>query len=248
MLCLTFDTDHMDEQRMAEFLATVDIPGTGTFFCTQKYDCLDATPHELAPHPTLPSGTDWRVELLRMREMFPAARGWRAHSCVFSNLLAEWLGSNGYRYVSANAEFGCKGIKPLREPWGVWHFPIFYMDTMDFSSACFWGDQADPPFSDSLIETALGDDGVYVLDFHPIHLLLNTPNRDHYFSMRDLFRKDENLNRIVHSGIGTKSFYDALGRRMRERNIVSVSLAEALEVHLARKDPAQSLSLGNTRR
>ena len=47
--------------------------------------------------------------------------------------------------------------------------PIYYMDNMDFSSGCFWKEGAGKPFSDTMIETALGDDGIYVFDFHPIH-------------------------------------------------------------------------------
>jgi len=77
MLCLTFDTDHMNEARMGEFLDIVDIPGTATFFCTQNYGCLETSWHELAPHPTLADGNDFRAELERMRQLFPRAQGWR---------------------------------------------------------------------------------------------------------------------------------------------------------------------------
>lgn len=234
MLCFTFDTDHMDEARMAEFLARVPIPGAGTFFCTQKYDCLEATHHETAPHPTLESGKDWPAELKRMREMFPKAKGWRSHSCVFSHLLAEWLSGNGYSYVSTNDQFGHKGIQPVRHPWGVWHFPIYYMDNMDFSSGVFWSGQGHGPFSDRMIETALDDDGIYVFDFHPIHLVLNTPERDRYFAMRDRFKAGEPLDRLVYEGNGTRSFYDRLCAAMSQRGLTSMSLGQALQTHLAR--------------
>jgi len=240
MLCFTFDTDHMDEVRMAEFLDRVEIPGVGTFFCTQKYPCLEATHHEIGPHPTLDSGTDWQAELERMRAMFPEARGWRAHSCVFSHLLAEWLAGNGYGYASTNDQFGHKGIQLVRHPWGVWHFPIFYMDNMDFSATCFWKEEADGPFSDTMIETALGDDGVYVFDFHPIHLLLNTPGRDHYFAMRDRFKAGEDLGKLAYQGVGTMSFFERLCAAMRRSGQESLSLGQALEAYLAGRDGVAS--------
>lgn len=233
MICLTFDTDHMDEARMAEFLDRVEIPGAGTFFCTERYACLEATHHEIGPHPTLEGGMDWQAALEGMRAFFPEAQGWRSHSCVFSHLLAEWLAGNGYRYVSTNDQFGHKGIQPVRHPWGVWHFPIFYMDNLDFSSACFWKEEADEPFSDTMIETALGDDGVYVFDFHPVHLLLNTPGRDHYFAMRDRFKAGEDLGKLAHKGVGTTSFYERLCAAMRRRRQKSLSLGQALEAYLA---------------
>lgn len=236
MLCLTFDSDHMDEARMAEFLGTVEVPGTGTFFCTQPYACLEGAHHEVGPHPTLESGGDWRAELERMRALFPKARGWRSHSCVFSHLLAEWLAGNGYRYASTNDQFGHKGIQPVRHPWGVWHFPIFYMDNMDFSSPCFWGEEADGPFSERMIETALGDDGIYVFDFHPVHLLLNTPDRNHYFAARDRFKAGEALEGLAYPGSGTRSFYDRLCRAMQRQGRESLSLDQALEAHLVRLD------------
>jgi hypothetical protein len=236
MICLTFDSDHMDEPRMAEFLDRIEIPGAGTFFCTQHYACLDATHHETGPHPTLEMGMDWRAELDRMRAMFPNAKGWRSHSCVFSHLLAEWLADNGYRYVSTNDQFGHRAIQPVRHPWGVWHFPIFYMDNMDFSAAHFWedDDNADGPFSDRFIDAALADDGVYVFDFHPIHLLLNTPGRDHYFAVRDRFKVGERLEELAYGGVGTRSFFERLCTAMREGGRQSANLGEALEAHSGR--------------
>lgn len=231
MICLTFDTDHMDEARIAEFLGEVEIPGTGTFFCTHRYDSLDQTHHEICPHPTLDAGKDWQVELNRMRQMFPSAQGWRSHSCVFSHLLAEWLANNGYRYVSTNDQFLQKGIHPVRHPWGVWHFPIYYMDNMDFSSSCFWKEGADGPFLDKVIKNALIDDGIYVFDFHPIHLLLNTPSRDYYFSVRDRFKAGEDVSEIAYKGVGTTNFFGRLCDAMQRQGKESLSLAQAFDAY-----------------
>jgi len=240
MICITFDTDHMDEGRMAMFLETVEIPGRATFFCTRRYDCLEATDHETGPHPTLEAAGDWQAELARMRAMFPDAPGWRSHSCVFSHLLAEWLAASGYRYASTNDQFGQRAIQPVRHPWGIWHFPIYYMDNMDFSSACFWGADADGPFSETMIETALGDDGVYVFDFHPLHLLLNTPHREHYFAVRDRFKAGEALADLVYDGAGTASFYRRLCAAMHGQGKESLSLGQALEATLAGRAAAGS--------
>lgn len=232
MLSLTFDTDHMNELRMAEFLRDIEIPGEGTFFCTQRYACLDRSAHEVAPHPTLQEGGDWKDELMRMRDLFPDARGWRSHSCVFSHLLAEWLAGNGYRYVSTNDQFGQKNIRPIRHPWGIWHFPIFYMDNMDFSSGHFWNGESEAPFSDAFIDAALDDDGVYVFDFHPIHLLINTPDRDYYFSVRDQFKGGASIREVAYKGAGTRTFYDRLCAAMKQKRKKSIRLGAALEAEI----------------
>ena len=40
MISLSFDTDHMNEARMEEFLAEVTWPGGGTFFCTLSFTAV----------------------------------------------------------------------------------------------------------------------------------------------------------------------------------------------------------------
>ena len=236
MICISFDTDHMDDARMATFLEAVEIPGTATFFCTARFADLEGTGHELAPHPTLPEGAEWQSELQRMRELFPDAQGWRSHSCVFSHVVAAWLSDNGYRYASTNDQFGQRGIRPVRHPWGLWHLPIFYMDNMDFWNGGAGRGEPRDPFSQALIDIAVANDGLYVFDFHPIHLLLNTPDRDRYFAVRDRFKAGEPLAGLVHDGVGTRRFYDALCAALRRHGLASVSLRLALDAHLERGD------------
>ena len=130
-----------------------------------------------------------------------------------------------------------KAIQPVRHPWGVWHFPIFYMDNMDFSSGCFWSSETEGPFSDTMIEAALADDGVYVFDFHPIHLLLNTPERARYFSVRDRFKAGVALDQLVYAGNGTRRFYERLCAAMARDGLKSLSLGQALDAHLSGQRP-----------
>lgn len=234
MISLTFDTDHIDEARMVEFLSEVPVPGAGTFFCTQRFDVLEGTPHEVGPHPPLEPGTDWDRELKEWRAAFPEAQGWRSHSCVFSHKLAEQLAGDGYRYLSTHDDFGRAGLVPHRHGWGIWHMPIFYMDTLDLFSSRFWPEGEVPArFSPGLIETALADDGVYVFDFHPIHLLLNSPSPEYYLEQRDRFRAGDPIRELRFEGHGVLSFYTSLCRRMEERGVASLSARDALERFIA---------------
>ena len=231
MICLSFDTDHMDESRIAEFLELVPIPGRATFFCTQEYDCLRETTHELGPHAFLTPGDNWDEELAAKRGQFPLAAGWRSHSCVFSHMLAEQLFRLGYRYVSTHDEPGRSRPVPYRQAWGLWHVPIYYMDNLDFTAARFWPD-APEPFERPLIERALADDGVYVFAFHPIHLLLNSPNAETYFELRERWRRGEPLSDIRHGGYGTMSFYQELINAMAD-DVVSSTIVDALDAYVA---------------
>lgn len=229
MISLTFDTDHVDDARMREFLDRVPVPGTGTFFLTRLYPSLAGGPHELCPHPNLEPGSDWEAELARWREALPQARGWRSHSCVFSHRLAERLARDGYLYLSTHDEFGRSGLRPHRHGWGIWHMPIFYMDTLDLFAARFWKDHEHVPFAGELVERALDGRGVYVFDFHPVHLLLNSPTPEWYLEKRDGFRAGEDLTALRFDGYGVRSFYDDLCSAMRRRGEESVAAVVALE-------------------
>jgi Polysaccharide deacetylase len=228
MICLSFDTDHVDQARMREFLDTVPVPGAGTFFCTQRYDVL-GTPHEVCPHPYLPEGGDWDSELASMRALFPEARGWRAHSCVYSHLLAQRIAADGYAYASAFDQLGRVGIEPSREAWGVWHLPIYYMDNLDFSLGRFWPGAEHRPFASALIEAVLANEGTYVFDFHPVHLLLNSTSAEAYFERRDAFVAGEPLDDLRCPGYGARGFYDDLCTAMLGAGMESRSMYAALQ-------------------
>jgi hypothetical protein len=239
VICLTFDTDHLDEARMVEFLELVPVLGRATFFCVEPYDCLAESDHELGPHAFLPPNADWDAALRSMRAAFPDAAGWRSHSCVFSHMLAEQLSRLGYRYVSTHDEPGVERPVPFRQAWGLWHLPIYYMDNLDFSAPRFWPD-APEPFAREVIDRAVEGDGVYVFGFHPIHLLLNSPDAETYFELREGWHRGEALSTLRYKGYGTYSFYEELLTAMGKAGLESLTLGEALEAYLATELAASS--------
>ncbi|MFL6069412.1 MAG: hypothetical protein ACJ74N_16940 [Gaiellaceae bacterium] len=229
MICLSFDTDHVDEARMGEFLDAVPIPGSGTFFCTQRYTHLAALHHELGPHPTLEAGTDWDAALQEGRELFPEATGWRSHTCIFSHMLALQLAKLGYVYATTHDDFGGRSPTPVRAAWGLWQVPIYYMDNLDFSTPRFWPELGWEPFAPVLIQRAVEDDrGLYVFDFHPVHLLLNTPSAEYYLDRRERFRDGVSLERLRFDGYGARNFYDDLVAEMARHERQSFSIAEGV--------------------
>lgn len=228
MICLSFDTDHLDESRMAEFTAEVPLPDACTFFCTQRYEALDASAHELCGHPDLRPETDWGAALDACREDFPDARGFRAHAAPSSHALSMELRSRGYEWTSAREEAGRAGVAPYRETWGIWHAPIFYMDNMDFSFPDFWPDVPHTPFDTGLLETAVRGEGTYVFDFHPIHLMLNSSSARAYLERRDAYVAGEPLANLRFRGYGARDFYDDLLALMAEAGESSVTISDAV--------------------
>jgi hypothetical protein len=234
MICLTFDTDHLNEARLVEFFSTHKIVGGATFFCTQQFEHLAHSDHELAPHPYLAAGVDWTAELSSKRRMFPDALGWRSHSCVFSHLIGRWLGDNGYQYVSIEERFGQQGMSPSRFPMGsIWQVPIYYMDTFDISRRRFWPNGGFHPFDPTLINRALADDGLYVFDFHPVHIMLNTPTPEFYMEARDRYRGGAAIERLRYDGTGVGTFFTRLCERMEAAHVSSVSVADALVAYMS---------------
>jgi hypothetical protein len=228
LICLSFDTDHLDDRRMEEFVREFPIPGAGTFFCTQRYEALEGGPHELCPHPTLEPDGDWAAELDRKQAEFPDARGVRTHSCINSHLLSIEFKGRGFEWVSARDEPGRRGIAPYREAWGVWHVPIYYMDNMDFSFGDYWPDASASPFGRELLEVSTREEGVYVFDFHPIHLMVNSTSAEDYFARRDRFKAGEPLEEIRCEGYGAGDYYTDLIALMGQAELESVSISDAL--------------------
>ena len=228
MICLSFDTDHLDEARMAEFTAEVPLPGACTFFCTQRYEGLDPSAHELCAHPDLRPGVQWGEELDRARADFPDAVGFRGHAAPSSHALSMELQSRGYEWTSAREEPGRPNVAPFREAWGIWHAPVFYMDNMDFSFADFWPGVEHTPFDRTLLETAVGGAGTYVFDFHPIHLLLNSRSAPAYLERREAFLAGEALSELRFDGYGAWDFYGDLLALMTEAGESSVTISDAV--------------------
>ena len=209
-------------------MSSFPVPGEGTFFCTQRYQALDGGPHELCPHPTLDEDGDWTAELDRKRAEFPDARGVRPHTCINGHMISIEFKKRGFEWISARDEPGRQGIVPYREAWGVWHVPIYYMDNMDFSFGDFWPEAPAAPFGRELLEAATRQPGLYVFDFHPIHLMLNSTSAEEYFSRRDRFKAAEPLEEIRCEGYGASDYYADLVSLMQEAGVESVGISDAL--------------------
>lgn len=227
-ISISFDTDHMSNGRMLEFLKHSPFPGEATYFCTQVYEALSNTSSELAPHPYMGKSGDWLAELRAKRAEFPEAMGWRSHSCLFSHIVAEWLAFNGYLYASTHDEFGREGLRPSLNMWGIWQMPIYYMDNLDLSQPRFWPSANKAVMSSDIIARALEVPGTYVFDFHPIHLLLNTPDPATYSALRGRFLDGESSEILRYRGRGAHSFFCELIEAMDKKGFRSVSIHDAL--------------------
>jgi len=231
MICLTFDTDHMSEPAMQEFLRLFPIPGKATFFCHRRFLALDGAVHEIAPHPFIENLSNWKPRLEALAASLPEKPyGTRTHSCVFSHMVGIELHDMGYRYISQASAMYQTGLRPFRHPWGVWELPIYYMDNMDFWMAKNWPEIGHKPFSSHVIQAALdNEDALFVFDMHPLHVALNTRGHEDYASVKKRIVIDgQSPFEVAFHGRGARAFFEELCEAMDRRGARSYRCVDAL--------------------
>jgi hypothetical protein len=212
MICLTFDTDNMTEEWMAEFLKKFDWPGKATFFCHRYFSCLDRSRHEVGLHPYLQSLPDVEQAVCQLRnEVSPSAIGIRSHSCVTSHVIVEAFHKLGMQYCSNHEFLYQTSLRPFRQPWGLWELPIYYMDNMDFWFSEAWEDLEHEPFRREVMEQAFDSDGLFVFAFHPLHIALNTRRLSDYNQVREnIYEGRQAPFAMTFPGRGTRTFFEEL--------------------------------------
>jgi hypothetical protein len=141
-----------------------DVPYT--LFATSDQE-LEPGGYELAWHPNF-QVRDAREELVDLAKRHPGAAGLRPHRLHFGNGLdGSLLREFGIRWLSAHADEN-RHI-PLQRQGGFPDFAINWGDNFFF----MYG-------STPRLETMIKGEGVYIINFHPIHLFLNTASITQY--------------------------------------------------------------------
>ena len=231
MICLTFDTDWMSATSMSRWLDAHALPGKATFFLWRAMPEVAWGEHELGPHPLSQRGDEWADELDALTEaMGVTVAGVRSHSCYFSHMAGVAMRERGLRYCSMATPLYQQGLRPYRHPWVVWELPIYYMDNMDFCMARNWPDIGHTPFDISVIERAVNGEGLYVFDFHPLHIALNTPDLDTYQQVKGMIHDGRRCPLDCRfEGRGVGDFFGELRQAMVEAGVAGVTCSEALD-------------------
>jgi len=232
MICLTFDTDYMSEDSLCQFVGheLALVPGSSTVFAHKFFDCLASAENvEIGPHPTLSDLDNWDEHLTHLEQQYQRQFvGFRSHSCVYSHLLGINLAKRGYQYISqADVPRGME-IGPYRHPWGNWELPIYYMDSMEL-----WRTENNPgstsgPFDPTVFERAISGNGLYVFDFHPIHIALNTSSVSDYQSKKEAVIQGVNPYTIRGDAFGVGDFFADACVRMKASGTASSTCSSAL--------------------
>ncbi|MBI3271857.1 MAG: hypothetical protein HYZ53_22890 [Planctomycetes bacterium] len=236
MICLTFDLQDCPEPLIQHALGLCDrVPGKLTFFCSHKSALLgDRSPRwEVALLPCVEPGEDPAAAVKRVAAELPMAAGLRAAGFLHGERVMEALSSCGLRYASNTTPLYQSPLAPYALPWGGYELPVFYVDTLDFLHAEHWPGST-PAFDPTLLHRASKPGSLYIFDFHPVHLLLNTPNLAFYLANKAQVAGLVTSPLSPFLGRGTRTFFLELVETLRESNSSSFSMCEALDFYAAR--------------
>ena len=110
---------------------------------------------------------------------------------------------------------------------------MYYMDNSDFCMPMNWPGSEHQPFHRDVIRKAVAEPGLYVFDFHPLHIILNTRTYNDYLEVREAVRSGKtSAFDLAFAGYGTRAFFLDLCKEMERCGLKSSSCVEALRTHI----------------
>lgn len=223
---LTIDIDWAHEEVINDTIDMVEVADVeATWFVTHQSEYLDrlrSNPKfELGIHPNFNSlldgpsepGDSARERIEQLLEVVPEARCLRSHSLFTSsrllNLMAEYgLSHESNHYVPVQSY---SNLNPHRIWNDIVRVPHSFADdvyVLDTEKAGGEGDLSN--IKEDVSEHFVNASGLRVLDFHPIHVFLNTESHERYQQTRDIHQSPDKLVSHRYDGIGVRSALETL--------------------------------------
>jgi hypothetical protein len=208
VIILTFDTDYMTPETMDSFISNYPQLPRSTFFVHPDSLNWSNEFHEINEHPIIETLEGYSFTTTRNAPF--GGLGVRSHSCVSSHLISVEWAKAGLLYQSQETRWNQKYSKPERTAWGIFDLPISYMDNQDIWMERNWQGKH-TKFSSDIINRALEGDEVYLFDFHPLHIALNTSSVEDYGKKKHkIVGESVNPWELTTTGYGTKDFFEQL--------------------------------------
>lgn len=174
ILVITSDTDFVSDEILSYAYSTLaDTPCT--FFVTGNSHYVATTMSqnklwEVEPHPNFTGGSTHGDTIDRVFDTVDSfnvnGEGFRCHRYFYSNDVAERFAHIGYKY-SSNVCTDLQCLPPFMARCGLIEFPIFFED------GGFLKYHGTPNFQ-TVLARMKNPDGIYIFNFHPIHIALNS--------------------------------------------------------------------------
>lgn len=228
-LCITLDLDWAGDEILRPVVEMLREAGAkATFFATHRSDVLaglDAGQFEVGLHPNFNnSGGDLVGPTEELKAIYPRARGGRSHSLLNSSHVLQGYLRSGLVYESNLFLPMHESLRPVARIKGLVSIPIYWCDDVHFSRY----DSFD--LGDLRLETP----GLKVLDFHPMHVFMNTSGVTHYESYRRHYQEPERLAEFVNrEGRGVGTLFAALLEHLKGSGRRTHTMSEVRDGFLA---------------
>jgi hypothetical protein len=217
-LCITLDVDWAPEGALDVVLGKIRAAGVKcTFFATHASPLLQAAHGadiEVGLHPNFNDcNGDFDTPLRTLKDAYPEARGARSHSLFVSSHILQLYRKYGLQYESNNFMPMHQHLHP------VLRFPQFV------SIPFYWSDdrlEVYDFFDFDMLQ--LDAPGLKVLNFHPIHVFMNTTSEAHYLSYKAHYQDVARRGARARAAARPPHLDDARAQRRAPRQLMTRDL------------------------
>ena len=227
-ICLSLDVDWAPDPVLAHVLEAIAAAGVrATLFATHATPVLGDGRRddvEIALHPHFNRGDDLDAPLGELKAAYPRARGARTHGLlVSSHMLLRYI-DHGLSYESNIFLPGHPGLQPVRRFEQLVSIPFYWSDDKHLERG--------EPFA--VERLGLDAPGLKVLNFHPIHVYMNTTSPEHYASYKADYQDPDALARQRDgTGQGIGRLFEELLAVLGRRGEGELTLADIADRHFA---------------
>jgi hypothetical protein len=228
LICLTFDVDWACEAVLRHLVTKLETARIkATFFATHQSELLshiDDSLFEIGLHPNFKDFTvGFEAPVRALKQLYPRAIGGRSHGLFVSSSVLTAYRSCGLNYESNMFLLLHKGLQPTLRFKDLVSIPFYWSDDKHLELG--WGYE--------LHALQLDRPGLKVVNFHPIHIFLNTPNPALYERSKTDFHNVDWLRQLQNTevpGIGT--LFDQLLTHLTANGIQTRKMCEIQKLYM----------------
>ncbi len=227
-VCLSLDVDWAPDPVLAYVVDLIARAGvSATLFATHHTPVLTELgppTFEVGLHPNFDRGADLDAPLHELKAAYPGARGARSHGLAVSSRVLQRYMAHGLRYESNVFLPGHEGLRPVTRFVELVSIPFYWSDDKHLERG--------EPFE--LAAMRLDVPGLRVLNFHPIHVYMNTVSLSHYESFKAHYHDHDALAELrdpLSPGIGT--LFDGVLAELGRRSDSHLTLDRVCERYLS---------------
>lgn len=222
---LTIDIDWAADEVINDTINIIEKAGVeATWFVTHQTEVLERLrgnpKFELGIHPNFNflldgdprNGENIRRVVERLLEIVPEAKSLRSHSLFSSTKLLQLMPEYGLTHESnLYIPLDCgEELKPFRIWNDIIRIQHSFEDDLFLLASGGEGEAEHKSVSNHIKKNFVGKNGMRVLDFHPIHVFLNTEDIVRYERTREIHRRPDELIKHRHADDGVRTALETL--------------------------------------